>query len=138
MIQLFFINRLLEAKASDQLINYEDSVLETKYPEFRYLVNEFHDGILLFDISNKKVWNRINEDSVGLYRYYEDHKNNYLSKKKLDARIYTMKRSDGEKSLASAFKKYSGKPDFDNALLEKFNKKKRFCACYKGWYLVLR
>ena len=60
-----FIKMLLETIASDQLIAYENSVLEKKYPEFRYLMNEFHDGILLFDVSNKKVWDRISHDSLG-------------------------------------------------------------------------
>jgi peptidyl-prolyl cis-trans isomerase SurA len=36
-------------------------VLEKKYPEFRYLMKEFHDGMLLFEISEKKIWNRAQE-----------------------------------------------------------------------------
>jgi peptidyl-prolyl cis-trans isomerase SurA len=119
----YFIKTLLETSSSDQLIAYENSVLEKKYPEFRYLMNEFHDGILLFDVSNKKVWDRINHDSVGLHRYYEENKFKYLSKKQIEAKIYTLKETDGEKKLASAYKKYSGQPDTDNRLMEKFNNK---------------
>jgi peptidyl-prolyl cis-trans isomerase SurA len=118
-----FINSSLETRASDQLIAYENSVLETKYPEFRYLMNEFHDGILLFEISGKKVWNRVQEDSLGLYKYYNDHKSNFLSRSGIEAQIYTLKSSDGEKTLASAFKKYSRKPDKDIQLLKHFNKR---------------
>ena len=118
-----YIKLLLEASASDQLISYENSVLEKKYPEFRYLMNEFHDGILLFDISNKKVWDRVSHDSLGLHKYYEENKNDYLSKKQIDAKIYTLKVKNGEKTLISAYKKQSGKPDMDKRLLEKFNKK---------------
>ena len=117
-----FINRSIETRSSDQLISYENSVLEKKYPEFRYLMNEFHDGILLFEISGKKVWNRVN-DSLALHRYYEDHKNSYLSLPGIDAKIYTLRYSKGEKLLLSAYRKYSRKPDADNRLLEKFNKK---------------
>jgi peptidyl-prolyl cis-trans isomerase SurA len=118
-----FIKMMLETISSDQLISYENSVLEQKYPEFRYLMNEFHDGILLFDVSNKKVWDRINHDSLGLHSYYEDNKYNYLSKKQIEAKIYTLKILNGEKMLASAYNKYSGKPDMDSRLTEKFNKK---------------
>jgi peptidyl-prolyl cis-trans isomerase SurA len=118
-----FINRLIETRASDQLINYENSVLEKKYPEFRYLMNEFHDGILLFEISGKKIWNRVSEDSSGLHRYYEEHKNSYLSRRGIDAKIYILRSAKEEKSLYSAFKKYSRKPDTDSRLIEKFNKK---------------
>jgi peptidyl-prolyl cis-trans isomerase SurA len=118
-----FIKMLLETNVYDQLIAYENSVLEKKYPEFRYLINEFHDGILLFDVSNKKVWDRINHDSLGLHKYYEDNKYNYLSNKQIEAKIYTLKIMNGEKKLASAYKKYSGHPGMDSLLLEKFNKK---------------
>jgi peptidyl-prolyl cis-trans isomerase SurA len=117
-----FINRSIETRASDQIITYENSVLEKKYPDFRYLMNEFHDGILLFEISGKKVWNKVSKDSLGLQRYYEDHKDGYLTHPGIEAKIYTLRSSEGEKVLSSAYKKYSKKPDIDNLLLKKFNK----------------
>ena len=118
-----FIIRSIETRASDHLIKYENSILEKKYPEFRYLMNEFHDGMLLFDISGKKVWNKVSNDSLGLRQYYEEHKNNWLSRRGIEAKIYTLKSPGGEQLLASAFKKYSKKSDLDNRLLKKFNKK---------------
>jgi peptidyl-prolyl cis-trans isomerase SurA len=117
-----FINSSIETRSSDDIINYENSVLETKYPEFRYLLNEFHDGILLFDISGKKVWNRVNDDSIGLHSYYEDHKNNYLSRKGIEAKIYILKSPAEEKTFNSLYKKYSQKPDKDLQLVKYFNK----------------
>jgi peptidyl-prolyl cis-trans isomerase SurA len=75
-----FINRLIELRASDQLTDYENSMLETKYPDFRYLVNEFHDGMLLFEISEKKIWNKVSSDSAGLHDYYEFNKNKWPSR----------------------------------------------------------
>lgn len=119
---LVFIKTLLDASASDKLLSYENSSLEKKYPDFRYLMNEFHDGILLFNISNKKIWERVNNDSAGLYKYYENNKHNYLSNKQLEAKIYTLKIAGGEKTLSSAYKKYLGKPDQDKLLCEKFNR----------------
>ena len=62
----YYIDTSLESIASDEIMKFENSVLEQKYPDFRYLMNEFHDGILLFDISSKNVWNRVQEDSAGL------------------------------------------------------------------------
>jgi peptidyl-prolyl cis-trans isomerase SurA len=120
---VIFINRSIETRVSDQLITYENSILEKKYPEFRYLMSEFHDGILLFEISEKKVWNKLSEDSAGIHQYYEDNKMNFLSKQTIDAKIYTLKSPDGKKSLTSAYKKYSRKPDTDDLLIKKFNKK---------------
>ena len=118
-----FINRLIDIRVTDDLINYENSRLEKKYPEFRYLMDEFHDVILLFDISGKKVWNKMSNDSSGLKSYYEENKNNWLSRKGIETKLYTLKMTDGNNLLLEAFKKYSDKPDFDEILLKKFNRK---------------
>jgi len=118
-----FIDRSIDTRLSDHIINYENSVLEKKYPDFRYLMNEFHDGILLFEISGRKVWNRVREDTVGLRQYYEEHKNNYLTRRGVNAKIYSLKSAGSENKLISAYKKYSRKPNTDKLLLEKFNKR---------------
>jgi peptidyl-prolyl cis-trans isomerase SurA len=118
-----FISRALETMVSDQLLNYENSVLEAKYPEFRYLLKEFHDGMLLFEISGRKVWNRVNDDSLGMRRYYEEHKNSYLTPAGIEAKIYTLRSQGGEKMLSSEFKKYSRMSDTDTRLVSKFNNK---------------
>ena len=85
-----FINASLESVAEDEIGKYEDANLENKYPDFRYLMNEFHDGILLFEVSSKKVWNKVQEDSTGLKDYYEKNKSNYLSKKGTEAEETTL------------------------------------------------
>jgi peptidyl-prolyl cis-trans isomerase SurA len=118
-----FVNLSIEARASDDLLNYENSILEKKYPEFRFLMNEFHDGLLLFEISGKKVWNRVTQDTLGLRNYYEANKNSYLSPGRIEAEIYSLKTNGGEKLLASAYKKYSGVADADDLLMKRFNKK---------------
>ena len=117
-----FINLLTDTRVSDHMISYENSVLEKKYPEFRYLMNEFHDGMLLFEISGKNVWNRVSNDSSGLHRYYEENKNKWLSRRGIEAKIYILKSPDGEQLLTTAFKKYSHKSDLDELLRKKFNR----------------
>lgn len=121
---VLFINRSIETKAGDDLVNYENSQLEKKNPEFRYLMNEFHDGILLFEISNRKVWNRVNDDTLGLKKYYESHKTDHLTPPGISAVLYTLKVPDGAKKLESAYKKYSAKKNSKELLFAKFNKKK--------------
>ncbi len=118
-----FVNKTIETCVSDQIINYENSILEEKYPDFSYLMNEFHDGILLFEISAKKVWNRVNEDSVGIRQYYEQHKNYFQSRKGIEAKIYTLRSPGKENKLLSSYRKYSRKIDCDELMLAKFNTK---------------
>jgi len=61
----------------NEIVSLEDSKLEEKYPEFRYLVKEYHDGILLFNISQEKVWNLASEDTVGLENFYNKNKKKF-------------------------------------------------------------
>jgi len=119
----YYIDASIESILADDIMKHENSVLEQKYPDFRYLMNEFHDGILLFDISSKNVWDKVQEDSAGLHDYYSRNKNNYLSKKSIEAKIYTLKEPGGAKRLASAYRKYSRKPGTDKRLMDKFNLK---------------
>jgi peptidyl-prolyl cis-trans isomerase SurA len=118
----YFIKQSIEARIADQIIKYEDSILEKKYPDFRHLVTEFHDGILLFEISGKKIWNRVQDDSVGLRSYYEDHKQSFLTRKSMDARIYTLHSPEGGKKLSAAYRKFSRKTACDSLMLQKFNR----------------
>jgi peptidyl-prolyl cis-trans isomerase SurA len=118
-----FINRSIEAISNDQIIQYENSILEKKYPDFRYLINEFHDGILLFNISEEKIWSRAQNDSAGLIKYYEEHKKDFLTKRGIEAKLYTLRLPAGDKKLASAYRKYYRKKDGDRLMLEKFNGK---------------
>jgi peptidyl-prolyl cis-trans isomerase SurA len=117
-----YIRSSLETRASDHILSYENSVLENKYPEFRYLMNEFHDGILLFEISGEKIWNRLSGDSAGIRQYYEVNKNKYLTRPGIDAKIYTLRSPEGEKLLNKSFKKFSRKSNKDSKLTAKFNK----------------
>ena len=70
------------------ILDYEESKLEGKYPEFRALMQEYHDGILLYEVMTDKVWNKAVKDSVGLENFYNAHKQNYLWKERMDGFIY--------------------------------------------------
>jgi peptidyl-prolyl cis-trans isomerase SurA len=120
---VLFLNRSLETRSADHLISYENTMLEKKNPEFRYLMNEFHDGILLFGISDRKIWSRVTEDSAGLRNYYEEHKHQFLTNAGITAAVYTLRIPDGDDQLAAAWKKYYGKRNADNRLMKKFNRK---------------
>ncbi|OFY02516.1 MAG: hypothetical protein A2W90_03980 [Bacteroidetes bacterium GWF2_42_66] len=63
--------------ADEKLIGLENNRLEEKYPEFRMLMQEYHDGILLFTISEKMIWNKASEDTLGLKDFYEKNKMKY-------------------------------------------------------------
>ena len=97
--------------------SYADSQLENKYPEFRSLMREYHDGILLFDLTDKKVWSKAIKDTTGLQNFYEANKNNYLWDDRVDATLYTYANPKITKSL----KKYVKKGLPFEQILPKFN-----------------
>jgi peptidyl-prolyl cis-trans isomerase SurA len=59
------------------LMQTEDKSLENKYPEFKNLVREYHEGILLFEVSNNEVWAKSSSDTVGLKKFFEENKAKY-------------------------------------------------------------
>lgn len=62
----------------EEVLAYEDSLLDTKYPEFKYLMQEYYDGLLLFEVSNRCVWEKAAQDEVGLEQYFKKNKKKYI------------------------------------------------------------
>lgn len=102
---------------NDGVNKYADSQLENENPDFKALISEYHDGILLFDLTDKKVWSKAVKDTVGLQQYYEQNKNNYLWENRLDASILTIK----DPSIIKSLKKMLKKGASDEQILAKFN-----------------
>jgi parvulin-like peptidyl-prolyl isomerase len=68
----------LPAEMSDADVKtYADEHLEAKYPELKNLVQEYHDGILLFEVSLREVWDKAAKDTLGLTAYFNANKKNY-------------------------------------------------------------
>lgn len=72
----------------ESILAYEESKLSGKYPEFKALLNEYHDGILLYEIMTDKVWNRAMKDTSGLRVYFDSNRKNYMWGKRMDAVVY--------------------------------------------------
>jgi len=116
-----FVKKLAETCITDHILKYENSILEKKYPEFRYLVNEFHDGILLFEISKEKIWDRAQNDSAGLKKFYEENKFRYPGKKSFEGIIYLCEAKEKAKKFYNAVKKYGRNPDNEEKILSILN-----------------
>lgn len=62
---------------NSELTAYEDTQLESKYADFRLLMQEYHDGILLFEVSNNEVWDKASKDTAGLAAFFDRNKDQY-------------------------------------------------------------
>ena len=104
------------------LFVYEESQLENKYPDFKVLLNEYREGILLFDLTNKNVWKKAVEDSLGLIKYFSDNSDSYQWEKRLSASIYTCIDLSTAKKVKSLLYKLNRGSIENSAILEKINK----------------
>ena len=83
------IDEMYLAFVNQELLAYEESQLETKYPEYKALLQEYRDGILLFDLTNTKVWTKAVEDTVGLQNFFTANNINYRWENRVDASVYS-------------------------------------------------
>ncbi len=100
-----YLRLQFDVMATDLIIGYEDRQLEAKYPEFRNLVREYKEGILLFDLTQEMVWDKAANDSVGVYDQYQKVKNQYM----WDDRIAYSSYVCTDKKVAKKIAKWSKK-----------------------------
>jgi len=74
---------------NEMVLDYENDKLEAKYPEFRYLMDEYHDGILLFNITDDKVWTKAVRDTAGLEQFFNKNRKNYKWQTRADVSKYS-------------------------------------------------
>ncbi len=82
------VNEQYKNWEKETILNLEDSKLTSKYPDYKALLTEYHDGILLYEIMNDKVWQKAINDTNGLKSYFEANRSNYNWNERLDAVIY--------------------------------------------------
>jgi len=93
-----------------------ESRLEQEYPEFKMLMNEYSDGILLFNLTDQKVWSKAIKDTTGAKEYYEKNKQHFLWDDRLDASIYTCKDSKSAEKVNKLIKQNKSDKDILAAL----------------------
>ena len=86
--------QLYENFANEMVMDYADAHLEEKYPEFQALVQEYRDGILLFDLMDREVWDKAVKDTTGLKQYHAQHADKYMWEERVKATIVTVTRQE--------------------------------------------
>ncbi|MEM7659240.1 MAG: peptidylprolyl isomerase [Bacteroidota bacterium] len=74
------LNGFIEA----ELISYEEAQLPKKNPDFRYLLQEYRDGILLFTLMEQKVWKKAMQDTTGLQTFYESNEETFYAEERIE------------------------------------------------------
>lgn len=117
-----FIDKMYRTYLENELQNLERENLSKKYPDYAYLLQEYHDGILLFDITDLEVWSKAINDSVGMQAFYEANKKNYMWGQRVNAQVYSAKDDKTLAKLIKVLEKKASKSYTDEQVLAMFNK----------------
>lgn len=82
------VDKKYEDFKKESILNYEEGKLSAKYPAYKALMQEYHDGILLYEIMTDKVWNLAMKDTTGLNQFFEANRKNYMWEERFDAMVY--------------------------------------------------
>ena len=113
------VDELYEEFVKTKAYEYEQANLEDKYPEFKALMREYREGILLFEATKINVWDKANQDTLGLYNFYEQNKSKYIFEEQATIGKYIVNTTDAKqlKKIMKCAKKHGSEKT-----LKRFNK----------------
>jgi peptidyl-prolyl cis-trans isomerase SurA len=110
------VDYLYKQYLEEQLSNYYTDNLEQEFPEFATVMEEYRDGLLLFDLMEKEIWEKSKTDTLGLHSFFETRKFNYLWKNRLEALVVSSTQEDVIKKAQKLLKKGVGAEKIKEAL----------------------
>ncbi len=115
------VDELFQEFVNETALAFEEKNLAIKYPDFKSLMREYEEGILLFEATRIHVWDKANQDTVGLKKFYALEKGRYIWPEK--ATVAKLIMSVDDKKQAEKIHHYLVKHDVVKAI-SKFNTKK--------------
>ena len=105
----------------EELITRQADSLSAKDLSMRYLIKEYHDGLLLYEVSNQHVWDKAAKDEVALENYFKKNKAKYKwDEPRFKGMAYHVKVQSDVKAVADCVKKLKF-DDWNEALRKTFN-----------------
>ena len=74
---------------TEALKDYFKDKLEEENEDYAAILNEYRDGLLIFDVMDKNIWQKGKNDSIGIQEYYTKTQQNYQWKQRVDADVYS-------------------------------------------------
>ncbi len=112
-----YIQKQTESLVTLNIQEYEKSTLPDRYPEFKYILQEYHDGILLFDLTDQMVWSKAMADTAGLEQYYSQHSSSYMWGDRVDALTVSGDSAALVEAARAVAVKYGKKKDFSTDMI---------------------
>lgn len=112
------VNLLYQAFLEESLLDYEERHLAEKYPDYRMLINEYREGILLFQLMDEKVWSKALLDTAGLQQFFEQTQEKYLWQERADASILNV----ANEEILNRVKRELGEHAYSDSLVAALSK----------------
>jgi len=108
------VEELYNRYVDEEIMSFEEKNLENKYPDFKALMREYREGILLFEITKMEVWDKASQDTKGLNEFFENNNEKYRWDERVKAIKYSIK-SENDQTLISVYK-FAQKKDHDKII----------------------
>lgn len=96
------INFQYEAFLDKEVLAFHEENLEFENKEFANVLNEYREGLLLFDLMETKIWNAVKKDTVALQKHYEANKDKYVWPERVEAIVITSANEEDVKKAKKA------------------------------------
>jgi len=111
------------------LIEFEKTQLETKHPDFKALMKEYRDGILLFEISDQNIWTKAIKDTAGLKEFYKSNKDTWKWPNRISGTLFT---SESKKTVNKVKSLKLKKSLSNDSIMSTLNKDNLFNLKYEN------
>lgn len=111
-----------KSKSAEEVMDEYSAQFQSKDPSLNYLIGEYHDGLLLYEISNREVWEKGASDEAALQGFFNEHKKEYTwDEPRFKGMVYHVKDKKDVKAVANCVKKIKKFADWNEALRQTFN-----------------
>jgi peptidyl-prolyl cis-trans isomerase SurA len=122
------LDELYNEFVNEKALEYEEKLLPVKHPDFKSLMREYEEGILLFEITKINVWDRANQDTTGLKNFFDKHQGSYKWPESAQLSTFVIKSNDSK--FASKVYDFAKKND-DAKIESKFNDQQKMVVITK-------
>jgi peptidyl-prolyl cis-trans isomerase SurA len=84
------LDKVFVEYVNEKALFFEEKNLAAKYPEFKSLMREYEEGILLFEATKINVWDKASKDSTGLEDFHAAHRNDYMWEERIEVATVTL------------------------------------------------
>jgi peptidyl-prolyl cis-trans isomerase SurA len=98
------------------VIQYKKDNLESENEEFAHILNEYREGLLLFELMQDKIWEGAKNDSIGLQEFYNANKQNYVWPERIEGSVARSTNAKYIKKVRKYWQKNSSNEAIDEAI----------------------